>query len=206
MRIGVFGGTFDPVHLGHLILAEQCREQGRLDRVLFVPSARPPHKQRHAITPFRHRAEILHLATAGHPAFRIDELEDERPGPSYTVDTLDELKKRHPGAEWSFLVGSDALAEMHEWYDPVGIVRRAGLLVMARGGERVLSAEELRASLGMPEGEAVRLEVIEAPRIEIASRDLRRRAALGRSLRYLVPRAVECYIEEKGLYRGPELA
>jgi nicotinate-nucleotide adenylyltransferase len=200
-RIGVFGGTFDPVHLGHLVLAEQCREQGRLDRVLFVPSARPPHKQRHAVTPFRHRAEMLQLATAGHPAFAIDELESDRAGPSYAVETLDELKKSYPDAEWFFLVGSDTLAEMHEWYDPVGIVRRAGLLVMARGGVGILSAEELRARLNMQDGEAVRLEVIDAPRIEISSRDLRRRAAEGRSLRYLVPRAVECYIEEKSLYR-----
>jgi nicotinate-nucleotide adenylyltransferase len=203
MRIGVFGGTFDPVHLGHLILAEQCREQGRLDQVLFVPSARPPHKQKYPVTPFRHRAEMLQLATAGHPAFRIDERENDRPGLSYTVDTLDALKASHPGADWFLLVGSDTLAELHEWYDPAGIVRRAGLLVMARGGERVLSAEELRASLKLPESENVRLEMIAAPRIEISSRDLRRRAAEGRSLRYLVPRAVECYIEEKRLYRGP---
>jgi nicotinate-nucleotide adenylyltransferase len=203
MRIGVFGGTFDPVHLGHLILAEQCREQGRLDQVRFVPSARPPHKQRYAITPFRQRAEMLQLATAGHPAFRVDERENERPGPSYTVDTLDELRRGEPGADWYFLVGSDTLAELAEWHDPAGIVRRAGLLVMARGAERAPSAEELRASLNLPDGAAVRLEVIEAPRIDISSRDLRRRAAEGRSLRYLVPRAVECYVLEKGLYRPP---
>jgi nicotinate-nucleotide adenylyltransferase len=200
MRIGVFGGTFDPVHLGHLILAEQCREQGRLDEVWFVPSARPPHKQRHAVTPFRHRAEMLQLATAGHAAFRVNELENERPGLSYTVDTLDELKKIQPGAEWFLLVGSDTLAELHEWHDPQGILRRAGLLVMRRGDERVLSAEELRASLKLTE--AVSVEPIEAPRVEISSRDLRRRAAEGRSLRYLVPRAVECYVEERGLYRA----
>jgi nicotinate-nucleotide adenylyltransferase len=206
MRIGVFGGTFDPVHLGHLILAEQCREQGRLDQVLFVPSARPPHKRNHAVTPFRQRAEMLQLATAGHPAFRIDELENERPGLSYTVDTLDALKMSHPGADWFLLVGSDTLAELHEWHDPAGIVRRAGLLAAARAGARVMSAEELRASLKLPEGEAVRLEVIVAPLIDIASRDLRRRAAAGRSLRYLVPRAVECYIEEKHLYRGDSRA
>jgi nicotinate-nucleotide adenylyltransferase len=202
MRIGVFGGTFDPVHLGHLILAEQCREQGRLDQVLFVPSARPPHKQRHVVTPFRQRVEMLQLATAGHPAFRIDERENERPGLSYTVDTLDELKKGHPAADWFLLVGSDTLAELHEWYDPAGIVRRAGLLVVARDGERVLSAEEMRESLKLPETEAVRLEVIVSPPIALSSRDLRRRAAEGRSLRYLVPRAVECYVEEKRLYRG----
>jgi nicotinate-nucleotide adenylyltransferase len=204
MRIGVFGGTFDPVHLGHLILAEQCREQGRLDQVWFVPASRPPHKQRPGLTPFRQRAEMLQLATAGHPAFRIDELEDQRAGPSYTVVTLDELKKRRPDADWFLLIGSDTLAELHEWHDPGGVVARAGLLVMARGGERILSAEELRSLLKLPGAAAVRLEVIEAPRIEIASRDLRRRAAEGRSLRYLVPRAVECYIEEKHLYRAAE--
>jgi len=203
MRIGVFGGTFDPVHLGHLILAEQCREQGRLDRVLFVPSARPPHKQNHPVTPFRQRVEMLQLATAGHPAFRIDEREDNRPGPSYTVDTLEELRQSQPGAEWFLLVGSDTLVEMAEWHDPPGIVRRAGLLVMARGDERIPSADELRAALKLPAGERVALEVIETPRIEIASRDLRRRAALGRSLRYLVPPAVECYIAEKKLYALP---
>jgi nicotinate-nucleotide adenylyltransferase len=201
MRIGVFGGTFDPVHLGHLILAEQCREQGRLDEVWFVPAGAPPHKLHYPITPFRHRAEMLRLATAGHPAFRVNELENERPGPSYTVETLDELRKTQPGAGWFFLVGSDTLADLHEWHDPAGVVRRAGLLVMARGGEPVMSAEELRASLRLPEGERLSLEVVAAPRIEISSRDLRRRAAEGRSLRYVVPRAVECYIEEKGLYR-----
>jgi nicotinate-nucleotide adenylyltransferase len=201
MRIGVFGGTFDPIHLGHLILAEQCREQGRLDEVWFVPSARPPHKQRYSVTPFRHRAEMLQLATAGHPAFRIKELENERPGLSYTVDTLTELQKEHPSADWFLLIGSDTLAELHEWHDPAGIVRRAGLLVMVRGNEPILSAEELRTLLKLSATDKVMLEVIDAPRIEISSRDLRRRAAQGRSLRYLVPRAVECYIAEKELYR-----
>jgi nicotinate-nucleotide adenylyltransferase len=201
MRIGVFGGTFDPVHLGHLILAEQCREQGRLDEVWFVPAGQPPHKSHYAITPFRHRAEMLRLATAGHPAFRVNELENERPGPSYTVETLADLAKAHPGTDWFFLVGSDTLAELHEWHDPAGVVRRAGLLVMARGEGAVMSAEELRASLRLPEGERLSLEVVAAPRVEISSRDLRRRAAEGRSLRYLVTRAVECYVEEKRLYR-----
>jgi nicotinate-nucleotide adenylyltransferase len=204
MRIGVFGGTFDPVHLGHLILAEQCREQGRLDEVWFVPAGQPPHKAHHAITPFRHRAEMLRLATAGHTAFRVNELENERPGPSYTVETLADLGKAHPGTEWFFLVGSDTLAELHEWHDPAGVVRRAALLVMARGEGAVMTAEELRASLKLPEGERLSMQVVAAPRVEISSRDLRRRAAEGRSLRYLMPRAVECYVEEKGLYCSKE--
>src|SRR4051794_21805733 len=97
MRVGVFGGTFDPVHLGHLILAEQCREQADLDQVLFVPAALPPHKQRQSLTPFTQRVEMLALAISGHPAFRVDELEKDRPGPSYTVETLSTLQKNRPG-------------------------------------------------------------------------------------------------------------
>src|SRR5437868_6696540 len=99
MRVGVFGGTFDPVHVGHLILAEQCREQARLDQVLFVPAARPPHKQERPLTSYERRTEMLALATSGHPSFRIDELEKDRPGPSFTVDSLQELKGRQPDAD-----------------------------------------------------------------------------------------------------------
>src|SRR5262245_54450484 len=109
MRLGIFGGTFDPVHFGHLILAEQAREQGRLDQVLFVPAARPPHKEERALTPFAQRVEMLNLAIAGHAAFRIEELERDRPGPSYTVDTLEELRRRQPDAELWLIVGSDML-------------------------------------------------------------------------------------------------
>src|ERR1700674_2995615 len=104
MRIGVFGGTFDPVHLGHLILAEQCREQARLDKVLFIPAAHPPHKQEQALMPYAQRVEMLALAISGHPVFRIDELEN-RPGPSFTVDTLSILRERHAEAELFLMIG-----------------------------------------------------------------------------------------------------
>src|SRR5713101_6699269 len=107
MRIGVFGGTFDPIHLAHLIIAEQCREQAQLDQVWFVPAARPPHKLDRPVTPFAQRVEMLALAIAGHPAFRIDELEKERSGTTYTVDTLAELQRRHPDAEFWLTIGSD---------------------------------------------------------------------------------------------------
>ncbi len=201
MRIGVFGGTFDPVHFGHLILAEQCREQGRLDQVLFVPSARPPHKQDKPLTPFDKRVEMLSLALAGQPAFRIDELERDRPGPSYTVHTLEELRRRQPDAEFWLIVGADMLHDLPYWYEPVRIAAQAGFLVAGRPGWPMLSEQELAKSLQLPPGEPVRLQRIDMPLIEIASRDLRRRAADGRSLRYLVPRAVEEYIREKRLYR-----
>jgi nicotinate-nucleotide adenylyltransferase len=203
MRIGIFGGTFDPVHTGHLILAEQGREQGRLDEVWFVPAAHPPHKEEPALTRFEQRVEMLALAIAGNPAFRIDELEKERPGPSYTADTLSELRRRHPAYEFLLLIGSDTLIDLPHWYQPLRVLEHAGLLVMTRPGSTMLTPEQLRERLHLPEQTPLRLEVVQAPQIDISSRDLRRRAAAGRSLRYFLPRAVECYIHEKRLYKLP---
>jgi nicotinate-nucleotide adenylyltransferase len=203
MRVGIFGGTFDPVHTGHLILAEQGREQGRLDEVWFVPAAHPPHKDAPALTRFEQRVEMLALAVAGNSAFRIEELEKERPGPSYTVDTLAELRRRHPSHEFLLLVGSDTLLDLPNWYQPLRVLEQAGLLVMARPGSAVLTADELRERLRAPNSLSLHLEVVEMPQIDISSRDLRRRAAAGRTLRYFLPRAVECYIHEKRLYRLP---
>lgn len=201
MRIGIFGGTFDPVHTGHLILAEQAREQARLDAVWFVPAPRPPHKDEDALSRFETRVEMLALATAGNPSFRVDEVEKERDGPSFTVDTVAELRRRHPGDEFHLLVGSDTLKDVPLWHEPIRLLQQAGLVVMARPGHAVLSANELRTRLSMPEAVPLRLEVVEAPLIDISSRDLRRRAAAGRSLRYFLPRAVEAYIHDKQLYR-----
>jgi nicotinate-nucleotide adenylyltransferase len=202
MRIGVFGGTFDPVHYGHLILAEQCREQGRLDQVWFVPAPRPPHKADRPLTRFDQRVEMLALAVAGNPAFRVDEIEKERTGPSFTVDTLAAFRQQHPQDEFFLLVGSDTLKDLPHWHDPVGVLRLAGLMVMLRPNHPLLSAEELRASVPLPDEVPLRMEVAEAPLIDISSRDLRRRVVLGRSLRYFLPRAVEVYIQEKQIYRG----
>ncbi len=187
MRVGVFGGTFDPIHTGHLILAEQCREQGRLDEVWFVPAPRPPHKDEPALTRFEQRVEMLALALAGNPAFRIDELEKERSGPSYTVETLAELHRRHPAHEFFLLVGSDTLSDLPHWYAPTRLLESAGLLVMARPNNPVLTVEQLRAKLHLADDVPVRMEVVQTPQIDISSRDLRRRAAAGRSLRYFLP-------------------
>jgi nicotinate-nucleotide adenylyltransferase len=201
MRIGIFGGTFDPVHHGHLILAEQAREQGRLDEVRFVPAPRPPQKDDRSITSFDQRVEMLQLAIAGHTAFRIDSIEKDRPGPSYTVDTLAELHQRQPEDEFWLLVGGDSLADLPLWREPARIVSSVGLLVLARPGTALLSAEELRSRLRLADKVPLRLEVIQAPVIDISSRDLRRRVAEGHSIRYFLPRAVEVYIQEKHLYR-----
>ena len=198
MRIGIFGGTFDPVHLGHLIAAEQSREQAHLHEVRFVPAARPPHKSNRPLTPFGNRAEMLELAIAGHPAFRIDRLEKERPGPSYTVDTLEELLRSQAGAELTLIVGSDCLPDIATWREPARIGEIADLLVVTRPGADVRSGE---ISQFLPAGLRVR-QIITKPVIDISSHDLRRRLAEGKSVRYLVPRAVESYIEAHGLYRA----
>ncbi len=204
MRIGVFGGTFDPIHLAHLIIAEQCREQAQLDQVWFVPAARPPHKLDRTVTPFALRVEMLALAIAGHPAFRIDELEKERSGTTYTVDTLAELQRRHPDAEFWLTIGSDCLPDLPHWREPARIAQLAGFLVWERPGWPSWPPEKLQAALGLPPGEGVRLHPVHGPVVDLSSSDLRQRAAEGRSLLYLVPRAVQCYIENHRLYQAAE--
>ncbi len=215
MRVGIFGGTFDPVHLGHLIVAEQCREQARLDSVLFMPAAQPPHKPRPQV-PFAQRVEMLQLAISGNPAFAVDELEAERSGPSYTADTLEELQRRRAADELLLIVGADSLRDLPTWYQPERILRTATLAVVARPdspapeallNEAVLQQRhpgEPRPDSPAPEallkGLAGRWQLVMMPLIGIASRELRRRLAEGRSVRYQVPRAVEAYIHDKGLY------
>jgi nicotinate-nucleotide adenylyltransferase len=201
MRLGIFGGTFDPIHVAHLVLAEQCREQGRLDEVRFVVAARPPHKPAPA-TPFAQRVEMLTLAISGQPAFRVDEIERDRPGPSYTADTLEALHRDQPDAELVLIIGADSLRDMPLWYEPLRIVQRAELLVVARPDSPICSAQELRRALRLESTVPLRMQVAEVPLMAIASRDLRRRLREGRSVRYMVPRAVEAYIADKGLYRS----
>ena len=199
MRIGIFGGTFDPVHMGHLILAEQCRDQAKLDEVWFLPSYIPPHKAGAGVTRFEQRCDMLDLAVAGHPAFRIDRIEKELPEPSFTARTLAELHARHPGNEFFLLMGSDCLPDLPSWYEPRQVIELAGLVVVPRPGVMLWTAERLAKALGV-DVSAVRLRFVACPMIEIASRELRRAVADGMSIRYMVPRAVEEYVRERKLY------
>ncbi len=199
MRIGIFGGTFDPVHLGHLILAEQCRDQAGLDEVWFLPSYHPPHKARPELTRFEQRCDMLELATAGHPAFRIERIEKELPPPSYTAATLTELRRRHPDHEFFLLIGADSLPDLPGWFEPLRVVSQAGLIVAPRPGVMLWTAERLATALGVEVG-AVRLRYVACPMIDIASRELRRAVADRMSIRYMVPRAVEEFIRERKLY------
>ncbi len=202
MRVGILGGTFDPVHLGHLIIAEQAREQAALDAVWFIPAPRPPHKDPAELTRFDYRVEMLQLALAGNPAFRVDDLERHRCGPSYTADTLAELAQKHPNHEFFLILGADALNDLPDWHEPGRILQQAGLLVASRPGHALPSEADLRTRLGLALSAPLRLQTISVPHIDISSRDLRARAGAGRSLRYLLPRAVECYILDKRLYRA----
>jgi nicotinate-nucleotide adenylyltransferase len=199
MRIGIFGGTFDPVHLGHLILAEQCRAQAHLDRVWFIPAAHPPHKSGHGLTRFEQRCEMLELATAGHPNFRVERLEKDLPPPSYTSETLKELCRLHPQDQFYLMMGSDGLPDLPGWHEPLQVIDRVGLIVVPRPGVMLWTGERLATALGLEE-KAVRLQFVACPLIEISSRELRRAIADGMSIRYMVPRAVEEYIRDRKLY------
>ena len=199
MRIGIFGGTFDPIHTGHLILAEQCRDQAGLHEVWFLPSYHPPHKASGTVTRFEHRCDMLELAIAGHPSFRLERIEKELPPPSYTAETLAELKRRHPEHEFFLLTGSDQLPDLPSWYEPVRVIEQASLVVVPRPGVMLWTAERLAKALGVDVAK-VRLRLVACPMIEVASRELRRAIADGMSVRYLLPRAVEEYIRERKLY------
>lgn len=200
MKIGVFGGTFDPVHLGHLILAERCREEAGLDEVWFLPSYAPPHKQGQPVTRLEQRCDMLALAVTGQPAFRVEPIEKELPPPSYTARTLAELRERHPEHAFALIVGGDSVAELPTWYQPAKVVEQAELVAVPRPGVSLPGAAEVAAKVGVPP-ERVRLRVVECPLIDIASRDLRQRVREGKSVRFLVPRSVEEYVRERKLYR-----
>jgi nicotinate-nucleotide adenylyltransferase len=200
MRIGVFGGTFDPIHWGHLVLAEQCREQCRLDRVLFIPAAVPPHKPPKALTPGRHRLEMIRLAIAGHLCFEASPVELDRGGVSYTVETLEQLRAAHPEAELFLILGADSLQDFPFWREPDRILELASLACAQRPDAEV----QLRGpSRPLLERIHQRLHWVQMPLIGISASEIRARVQAGRSIRYLVPRAVECYIQDHGLYRLP---
>ena len=197
LRLGVLGGTFDPVHVGHLILAESARTQLGLDRVLFIPAGDPWRKAAQPITAREHRLAMVERAVADSEWCEVSTVEIERPGPSYSVDTLVEIEEKYPGNELVFIVGEDALRDLSNWRDPLRILELATLAVAPRG-ERRPAAPELDALLP---GLADHVIWIDMPRIDISATELRARAAQGRSLRYLVPGPVEEYIRERGLYQ-----
>ncbi|MCE5303918.1 MAG: nicotinate-nucleotide adenylyltransferase [Planctomycetaceae bacterium] len=199
MRLGLLGGSFDPVHLGHLILAECCRQQCGLDAVWFLPTAVPPHKQDIRLTPAEHRVAMLELAVAGNPAFSVCRCEIDRGGVSYTVDTLERLRDEQPDRELFFLVGADMLLDLPHWRDAVRVCQLATPVAVCRPG-CAIDFEVLRA-IASPERIAeIRRCQVEMPEIGLSSTQLRRRVEAGQSIRYWTPSAVEMYIKMHGLY------
>lgn len=216
-RLGVLGGTFNPVHLGHLVLAESFREQLALDRVLFVPAALPPHKAPDELADARHRYAMVALAVAGHPAFAVSGVELDRPGPSYSVDTVEALAGEWPGARLYFLMGSDTFLDLPTWRTPerllawatVAVGRRLGSAFdpeapAARGVLRVLGRSEWRRvppaapeSLGPGE-----VALVDVHSVAVSAREIRERLRRGESVRYLVPLAVADYVAQQRLYGG----
>jgi len=201
-RLGVLGGTFDPPHYGHLVLAENARAQLDLERVLFVPAGNPPHKPNSALTPASHRVAMVGLAIGDEPAFVLSPIDLGRPGPHYTVDMLAIVQREAPRAELYFLIGGDSLAELASWRNPGGIVGQAYLAVMRRPGWQ---ADLPALKEAIPEIEE-RLAWLDVPRLEISGTDLRRRVGEGLPLRYLVPPAVEEYVRRQRLYERPRPA
>ena len=205
MRIGVFGGSFDPVHIGHLMAAECCREQAGLDRVLFVPAAIQPHKQHRQLASGQHRLDMLLLATGGHDAFAVSGDELDRGGVSYTVDTLERLRARHPGDELLLILGPDAFLGLPTWREPRRIVELAEIIAVERESLDDLNAAiargPLESLLGQERLDRVIAGRVRLPAIGIRASDLRSAVAAGKSIRYRTPRAVEQYIAVHGLYR-----
>lgn len=197
-KIGIMGGTFDPIHYGHLILAEQARERFDLDQVLFITAADPPHKSGLEITPVRHRHQMTCLAVMGNERFECSTIEMDRPGPSYTIDTLKQiLGLKGLGTNVYLLVGTDEAAALMSWRDPYGIQELATVVVANRPGQSVECA--LKA---LPDDFARQIVPLQMPGVDISSTDLRERVRSGRSIRYLVPEAVERYIVGERLYGG----
>ena len=205
MRIGIYGGSFNPVHLGHLIAAECCLEQAQLDRVLFMPAATPPHKQGQLLADAADRVAMLTLAVGGHEAFAVSTIEVDRGGVSYTVDTLAVLAERHPHDTLALLLGPDALAQFPTWREPRTIADRCELVAVER--ERLDDVAAIARDVGLADllGQERLAALIAArvrmPAIGVRASDLRAAVASGTSIRYRTPRAVEAFIMSHGLYR-----
>jgi nicotinate-nucleotide adenylyltransferase len=199
MRVGVLGGTFDPIHIGHLVAAEEVRAQLRLDRVIFVPAGLPPHKLSDDISSVDHRLAMVKLAIASNPYFTISRVDIDRFGPCYTVDTLQLLRDElGSDVELYFIMGSDSLADLPTWYQPQRLIRLCRLAVVERPGYQV-DMEELERVLP---GITSRVHFINSPPLGISSTDIQRRVREGLPIKYQVPEAVEEYIYKHELYTG----
>ena len=200
MNIGVFGGTFDPIHLGHLIVAEEARVSLDLDEVLFLPTGQPYFKADRTISEASHRLAMVELAVESNPYFRASDMEIKRPGPTYTVDTLVELRSRvGPKAEIYVILGLDSLGELDRWHEPRRILEMSTVVGVSRPGFQELDARVLDS---IRTGASTEVVLLNGPLIGVSGSEIRRRVSEGLSIRYHAPEAVERYIYDHGLYGG----
>jgi len=198
VRVGVFGGTFDPIHLGHLAVARSIQSTLSLDKVIFVPAGQPWLKADTPVSPAKDRVEMVRLAIARRRAFELSEVEANRPGPSYSVDTMEGLQRQlGSDAVLFFLLGSDALMDIAKWKEPRRLIQICQLVAFTRPGFGLPTMDALEAAVP---GLSGRVVFVEVPQVDIRATDIRSRIAEGRSIERLVPRAVERYILEHGLY------
>jgi nicotinate-nucleotide adenylyltransferase len=211
-RVGIFGGTFNPIHLAHLRSAEEVREAQRLDRILFVPSATPPHKRKYGLVSAEHRLAMVRLAIAGNPRFRVSTIEIDRPGRSYSVDTLHALRARMPGVAFVFIMGLDTFREIDTWKEYERLFALADLVVTSRPPLRepnlrralpvAVRAQFCYRNAYLEHRTGNRVVFQRISDLDISASAIRQRLSRGFSIRYLVPPAVERYIRRNGLYAG----
>jgi nicotinate-nucleotide adenylyltransferase len=200
MKTGILGGTFDPVHNAHLMIAGEALKRLELDEILFIPTSHTPLKEDTIITPVEHRLKMLELAVAGNPAFRLSGIEIDRAGISYTVDTIAALKQSlGNGSELYFITGLDSLVTLPQWKEPGRIIRMCRLVTVRRPGYEVPDIDKLEKDIpGISES----LIILDDPAPDVSATDIRKRVAAGLSISHLVPIPVEQYIREKGLYKN----
>ncbi len=198
-KVGILGGTFDPPHMGHLMLAERAREEAGLDKVIFLPAGCPYKKKDHPVQDGTDRLKMLELAIAGHDGFAVSDLELAREGDTYTFETMETLKEMHPETEYYFIMGADCLYSIQDWREPERIFRACHVIAAARNSS---SKEELeRKQEELENRYGARIQLLFSPEIAISSSEIRERVSEGRSIRYMVPESVLRYVEEQGLYR-----
>jgi nicotinate-nucleotide adenylyltransferase len=197
--IGILGGTFNPIHFGHLLMAQDAMEQVGLDRVKFIPSATPPHKMVDTLARERDRLHMIRLAIRGNDRFEADDIEIQRGGRSYSVDTLTELRRREPRADFYFIIGADSLRELHLWREVERVVTLCTFVTVPRPGFEPKPVVDPR--LDAATRRRLRQHVLRGHSCDIASREIRARVASGRPIRYLVPDAVHQYIRRRKLYQ-----
>jgi nicotinate-nucleotide adenylyltransferase len=200
-RLGVFGGTFNPVHLGHMIMAQDAMEAFDLSRVMFVPCACPPHKSDAGLAPAAHRLAMLEAAIEGDLRFEVSDLELQRGGISYTIDTLRAVAADHPGVELYFIIGADSLVELHLWREIEALLGLCRIVTIARPGVNLDALQAKDIKLRDPWPGQIQAAIRIGHLMNVSSTDIRYRVAEGMSIRYLVPPGVDMYIAEHSLYR-----